>query len=365
MKQTHIHNAFHSIISGSGRYIPGRIIKNEQFLENEFYDASGIKITKLNDDIIDKFFQISEIEERRYLDDLHVASDIGFFAAQDAIKSSGIDKESLDYIIVAHNFGDVKSDNQKSDLVPTLASRIKFKLGIENPYTVAYDIAFGCPGWLQATIQADYYIRSGDAKKVLIVGTETLSRVSDPHDIDSMLYSDGAGAIILTSAGGENPMGILGHLTRTDTISHVNLLKMQESYNPEFDGDEIFLKMNGRKLYEYALNTVPLAVKECIDKIGLPLGSIKKIMIHQANAKMNNAILLRLFKLYGIDEIPAGIMPMTISKLGNNSVATIPILYDLIVKGSMPGHELSSGDYCVFASVGAGMNINVMVYLVP
>lgn len=365
MKQSEKQEAYYSIITGSGRYIPDRIVKNEQFLENEFYDASGKKINKSNDDIIDKFKKITGIEERRYIDDRYVTSDIGFFAARDAIESSGIDPENLDYIIVAHNFGDVKKKNLKSDLVPTLSSRIKFKLGIENPYTVALDLPFGCPGWLQAIIHADYFLKSGDAKQILVIGAESLSRVSDPHDIDSMLYSDGAGAVILTAVKSRIPIGIIGHITRSDTIQHANLLRMEKSYNPEFRSNEIFLKMNGRKLYEYALNTVPQVVRDCIDKAGVPITEVKKVLIHQANAKMDAAILSRLFYLYGIENIPDNIMPMTISKLGNNSVATIPILFDLLVKGSLEGHQLSSGDYCVFASVGAGMNVNVMVYRTP
>jgi len=355
-------NSLHSIITGSGRYIPTRIIKNEKFLENSFYNSAGEKIAKTNEEIISKFLQITEIEERRYVEDKYVASDIGFFAAQDALESSKTDKETLDYIIVAHNFGDVKKTNQKSDFVPCLAARIKHKLGIENPYTVAYDLPFGCPGWIQALIQADYYIRSGDAKKILVIAAETLSRISDPHDIDRMLYSDGAGAVILEAVESETPVGIIKHLTRTDTLDYTYLLRMDKSYYPLPTNDDLFLKMNGRKLYEYALNTVPQVVKDCIDKSGVPFGDIKKVLIHQANAKMDYAILSRVFKLFGVSEIPEDIMPMTIAKLGNNSVATIPILYDLIMKGDMKGQKINSGDHFILSSVGAGMNVNVIVY---
>jgi 3-oxoacyl-[acyl-carrier-protein] synthase III len=365
IKQSENQDAFYSIIIGSGRYIPEIIIKNESFLNNEFYDSSGEKINKSNHDIVEKFRQITEIEERRYVNDAYVSSDIGFLAAREAVKSAGIDPEALDYIIVAHNFGDVRKDNPKSDIVPSLASRIKFKLGIKNPGTVAYDLPFGCPGWLQAVIQSDYYLKSGDARKILVIGTETLSRVSDPHDIDSMLYSDGAGAVILEAVKSNKPFGILGHVTRSDTFQHAHLLRMEKSYNPGYQGDELFLKMNGRKLYEYALNTVPQVVKDCIDQAGIPINDIKKVLIHQANAKMDDAILLRIFKLYGLEDIPGNIMPMTIAKLGNNSVATIPILYDLLKKGELKGHELISGDFCVFASVGAGMNVNAVAYRVP
>jgi 3-oxoacyl-[acyl-carrier-protein] synthase III len=357
--------AIYSIITGTGSYIPSIIVKNEKFLKHNFFNASGEKIAKENEEIIRKFHQITEIEERRYVGHKQVTSDIAFHAAEAAISSAKIDKESLDYIIVAHNFGDVLENNKRSDMVPGLSSRVKFKLGIENPYTVAYDVPFGCPGWLQALIQADYYIKSGDAKRILVIGAETLSRISDPHDIDSMIYSDGAGAVILEAIASETPVGILAHLTRSDTIDHVHLLRMDKSYNPDFQDETLFLKMNGRKLYEYALNTVPQLVRDCIDKAGLSLTDIKKVLIHQANAKMDDAILERVFKLYGITEIPSLVMPMTIAKLGNNSVATLPILFDLLINGKLENHELKKGDYFVFASVGAGMNVNAVVYRMP
>jgi len=354
----------YSTIIGSGSYIPDNIIKNTDFLQNEFYDVDGVKIPKSNEEIINKFKEITEIEERRYVDDKFVTSDIGFIASERAIEDAKIDKESLDYIIVAHNFGDVKSTIHKVDIVPSLAARVKAKLKIENPYCVAYDLPFGCPGWVQGMIQADYYIKSGDAKRVLVIGAETLSRISDPHDIDSMIYSDGAGAVILEAFESETPVGILAHKTRSDTIEHANLLFMDHTYKKGTDDDRIYIKMNGRKLYNYALTHVPQLVKDTLDKIELPLTKIKKVLIHQANAKMDDAMLLRLFKLYGLKakDIPEGIMPMTISELGNTSVATVPVLYDLVMRGKKNGHTIESGDYLVFVSVGAGMNVNAFVY---
>lgn len=357
-------NKLYSIITGSGRYIPTKVVKNEDFLNATFYTSVGEIVEKSNEEIIKKFQEITDIKERRYVTDDLVCSDIGYFAAKDALASSNTDKESLDYIIVAHNFGDIKIGTTNSDFVPSIAARIKAKLGIENPFTVAYDLPFGCPGWLQGIIQADYYLKSGDAKKVLVIGAETLSRVYDKNDIDSMIYSDGAGAVILESKESDEPIGILSHKTRSDVIPYAELLTMGESYNPAVKKNGLYLKMNGRKLYEYAISTVPQLVKDCVDKIDLPLESIKKILIHQANAKMDDAILNRFFRLYGVrpKDIPEGIMPMIISELGNNSVATVPILFDLIVKGEMENQQLKSGDSFVFASVGAGMNVNAVVY---
>ena len=137
---------------------------------------------------------------------------------------------------------------------------------------------------------------------------------------------------------------------------------MDKSYNPKRDIKELFLKMNGRKLYEYALNNVPLLVKNCIEKAKLSIEKISKVLIHQANEKMDEAILQRLFKLYDDIKIPEFVMPMTIDKLGNNSVATLPILLDLILNGKLENHVINPGDNIVFASVGAGMNINAVSY---
>jgi 3-oxoacyl-[acyl-carrier-protein] synthase-3 len=351
-----------SVITASGSYIPDVVIKNKDFIDHKFYDAEGTPFEKNPEDTIEKFRQITDIEERRYVSNDLVASDIGYFAAAEALESSGIDKESLDYIIVAHNFGDIQSDNKRIDLVPSLASRIKHKLGIVNPYTIAYDLPFGCPGWLQGMIHANYFIKAGDIKRAMIIGTETLSRVCDPHDRDSMIYSDGAGAVILEAVEGGNKRGVLSHKTRTDTIDHAYMLWMDKSYGPDFNGNDLFLKMNGRKLYEYALKTVPPLIKDTLDMAGLTGDDVVKILIHQANAKMDEAMLKRLFALYGKKEVPDNIMPMTINFLGNNSVATLPILYDLLRKGKMGIQQCGRGDHIVFASVGAGMNVNAMVY---
>jgi len=354
-----------TVVTGSGSYVPEKIIENDYFLTKEFYDGSGVRLTKLNAEIVKTLQKITEIKERRYVADDQVTSDMGYYAALEAIKAANIDPESLDYIIVAHNFGDLQKDNIRVDLCPPIASRIKYKLKIANPYTVAYDLPFGCPGWVQGVIQADYYIRSGDAKKILVIGAETLSRISDPHDIDSMIFSDGAGAVVVEARESSHQAGLIKHITRSDTLEQAQYLEMKSSYNPDFPDRTLFLKMNGRKLYEYAIKTVPQTLKDCLDKAQIPLSSIKKVLIHQANAKMDYNILQRLFGLYGKKDIPTDIMPMSIGFLGNNSVATVPILYDLIAKGKMEGHQFQPGDYLLFASVGAGMNLNAFVYRVP
>ncbi len=353
-----------TIIKGTGSYIPENTIKNEHFLTANFLDNAGNKIDLPNEEIITKFHAITDIKERKYASDNMVASDLSYLAAKDAIDNAGIDKETIDCIIVGHNFGDIKADSYKVDILPSLASRVKEKLGIKNTRTIAYDILFGCPGWVQGMIQGHIYIKSGEAKRVLVIGTDTLSRIYDKTDRDSMLYADGAGATIIEGVESDTETGFLSHLTETHTEEHTYNLWMGDSFDPN-DKDNLYLKMNGRKLYNYALSNVPQVVKDSIDKAGVKYTDIKKILIHQANAKMDDAILKRLFRLFGIKEIPKDIMPMTISELGNSSVATVPTLLDLISKGKMNGHSINSGDHIVLASVGAGMNINSIVYRVP
>ena len=119
--------------------------------------------------------------------------------------------------------------------------------------------------------------------------------------------------------------------------------------------------MHGRKIYEFALNNVPLAMKSALEKSNVDISEVKKILIHQANEKMDEAIISRFYKLFDKD-MPDGIMPMSIHKLGNSSVATVPTLYDLILNNKLKNHEISSGDVLILASVGAGMNINAIVY---
>lgn len=199
-----------------------------------------------------------------------------------------------------------------------------------------------------------------------MIGADVLSRISDPHDRDSMIYADGAGAVVVEPSESDVPVGILGHNSRTDALNYAHLLHMGYSYNPELaEKKDYYLKMNGRRLYQYALENVPSTIKAGLDKLNIGIDQIKKILIHQANGKMDEAILKRLYKLYNIDVVPKGVMPMTISWLGNSSVATVPTLLDMIVRGELDNHELTGGDTVVMASVGAGMNINSVVYRFP
>lgn len=355
-----------TIITGTGCYIPTEVVTNRDFTTHNFYAEDNQRIETPPTEVVEKFRQITGIAERRYAPRNLNASDIAAIAARQAIEESGVDPETLDQLIVAHNFGNVVKHTIQSDAVPSLASRVKHDLKIRNPRCVAYDVLFGCPGWVQGLIQADAFFKAGIARKALVIGTETLSRVIDQYDRDSMIFSDGAGACVLESveAAGAGESGFIA----ATAVSHCNdeafFIYMGQSYFPGSDARIRYIKMHGRKVYEYAMKQVAEAMKDCLDKAGLHISQVSKIFLHQANEKMDDGIVRVLYKLYGIREVPAGILPMCIQWLGNSSVATVPTLFDLVRKGRIADHQVEKGDIILFASVGAGMNINAICYRV-
>jgi len=328
-------------IIGSGSCTPDSIVKNSDFSEHIFFNDLGEEL-KFPESVIGKFKDITGIEERRYSEKEYVASDLAYYAASQAIENAGIDSETIDYIIMAHNYGDVEFSSIQSDTVPSLASRVKNKLRIKNPHCVGYDLLFGCPGWNEAMIHANAFIRSTMARRCLVIGAETLSRVIDKYDRDSMIYADGAGAVVVEAT--EHNSGMLSFESATHAYEELDYLYFGSSYNQELDPKVRYIKMKGRKIYEFALNKVPLAMKSCLEKANIDIGEIKKILIHQANEKMDEAIVTRFYHLFNMNP-PEGIMPMCIHKHGNSSVATIPTLYDLIAKGRNAGTSFFSWRY--------------------
>ncbi|HEX7847626.1 MAG TPA: ketoacyl-ACP synthase III, partial [Chitinophagaceae bacterium] len=249
---------FRTVITGTGSYIPPNVQSNREFTQQIFFTEDQKPIPTPPEEVVEKFRQITGIEERRYTSvDLN-ASDIGSVAAEAALNDSGINREEIDQLIVAHNFGNVIKNTIQVDAVPSLASRIKQSLGIRNPNCVAYDILFGCPGWVQGLIHADAFFKAGIAKKALVVGTETLSRVIDMYDRDSMIFSDGAGAAVLeykeTTVDGP---GIIGSAALTHALEEAQYIDMGMSNYPGSDPGIRYIKMKGRKVYEYAMKNVP------------------------------------------------------------------------------------------------------------
>jgi len=350
------------LFTGTGRYIPDKAVSNEAFFNHEFYAPNGERINNPPKEIIEKFQAITGIEERRYAADDQQASDIGLIAAQRALEKAGINPETLDGIILAHNFGNIPHGKVQTDILPSLATRVKHSLGIRNPACTAFDILYGCPGWIQGVILAQQFMLAGNGKRFLVIGAETLSRVLDPYDRDSMIYADGAGAVVMELTDNQDGRGILSAITHTYAHEEAYFLNYGESLKKDHTPGTRYIKMEGRKIYEFALSKVPEAMKACLDKAGLDITAVKKVFIHQANEKMDEGIIKRFYNLYGIRQLPENIMPMSIHLLGNSSVATVPTLFDMVLSGALPGHEVQQGDIVLLASVGAGMNISAITY---
>lgn len=353
-----------SIITGSGHYLPERIIKNSDFSDYEFYDEQGIRIEKPVEETIAKFEEITEIAERRYANPEQLTSDIAVIAAKQAIANAGIDKDELDYVIVAHNYGDISAEYRQADVMPSVATRVKHKLGIKNNHCRPYDMLFGCPGWIEGLILAHQLFQGGVAKKALIIGADTLSRATDPHDRTALIFADGAGAVILEAKESDQKEGIISYETVSDSLDEMSYLMSDKSLKEEYEGSALNIRMKGRKVYEYALRKVPALMKRVIDRAGLQISDIDKILLHQANAKMDHAMIERLFKLYNTST-PENVAPMTVQKFGNSSVATVPTMFDLISKKQLDSHEFRPGSRIILGSVGAGMNINAIIYKFP
>jgi 3-oxoacyl-[acyl-carrier-protein] synthase-3 len=350
------------VIAGTGSVLPEVVVPNSAFLDRNFMDDNGNPFAHSNEVIIQKFQQITEIEERRYARNDQNSSDLAAEAGRKALADAGWDAEELDLLIVGQNFGDMDPGTRRIDQMPSIASRTKEKLGIANPNTVAFDVLAGCPGWIQGVLVANAYLKAGMATKALVIGSETLSRIVDVHDRDSMIFADGAGAACFALRPSEHGEGIMGYAAVSYTKDEAYYLKSLPSVNPAGDPNERLIRMKGRKIYEFALKHVPDAMKAALDHAGVHLKDVKKIFMHQANAKLDHGVGERLFKLYGMEADLDAVMPMSIQWMGNSSVATVPTLLDRVRHEQYQGHEVQPGDIALFASVGAGMNINAFVY---
>lgn len=353
-----------SIITGTGSAIPKQRITNDYFENWAFYGKDKNPIDKPGGEIVAKLEAISGIKERRFIGDEEESIDVMVEASESALRDAGIEGNELGAIIVAHNAGNMLKNHkgqagQGFHTVPNLAAVLKNRLGVENYECPSYDILFGCPGWVQGVIQANRLIKAGEADHVLVVGIEVVSRLLDPHDMDSMLMSDGCGAAVVSAKEGN---GVLAHATYSHGLKDLNSITLGASLNPETPGRTYF-KMNGKEVYRYATTWLPQVVKQALDKAGLTPRDIDMFFFHQANAKMLTVIARNLMKLYGQEaEEYSHKVPSSISFLGNSSVATVPTLFDLVRKGEIEGFQAKPGQRYVFASVGAGMHCNAVVY---
>lgn len=350
-----------TIIKGTGHHLPERIIENSYFLASRFLDKNGQINPKPTDQIIAKLEAITGIKSRRYINDDEDSVPLMTKASYNAIQDAGINKEKIDGIIVTHNAGNMLPDGKGYHTIPNMAALLKHSLAIKNYKCFAYDVLFGCPGWLQGMVSAHQAIQMKDAHTVLVVGIEVASRFVDVYDLDAMILADGCGAAVV-SASNDMDGGVISYATYSHAQEDLSCIYQSSSFNKEIDNFSLF-KMNGREVYKYATIWLPRVIKDALDKASLTASDVSMFLFHQANGKMLHAIANNLAEMYNLKNLSFdGKIPTTIEFTGNTSVATIPTMLSMIRKNQLGKYHIIKGDIVVFASVGAGMHCNAMVY---
>lgn len=351
-----------TIIRNSGVYIPDNEITKEYFHDRVFYNPAGEKMSKPTVEIAQNLVNISGIEKRCYvMNDDHTTSKIAALSVEDMFKNENLNRETLDYIFTAHNFGDVGTQSTFGDFMPSISAKVKKHLEIENPLCLPHDTIFGCPGWVQGFIIADQIMT--EKQKSVVIGSEILSRVVDKHDPNSMLFGDSAGSVLVEKVSSDEKFGVLYHKTYCHSTSTLHYLVNDGSNNPDDKGGP-YIKMVGKKVFEYAITYLPELIINGIEELDIDVHEVSHFILHQANKKINDTVARKIeerFKTKLTKEIPLSLL-----KYGNTSVATIPVLYHKMAKGEMgEENKIKPNQIIIFASVGAGMYCNVVIYKAP
>ncbi len=350
-------------IIGTGTTLPAMVVKNDYFLKSEFYDKEGNKNEKPMAEVIEKLEAITGISERRYVPFDQDSVPFMVETALKTISDSGLEVNDIGGIIVAHNAGNMLVGHKAWHPVPNMAALLKNKINSTNHNCFAYDILFGCPGWVQGLVQAHQSIQMGEADNILVVGVEVASRLVDPHDLDSMIFADGCGACILSKSDEVGSAGFISSATFSHANDDMTSIYLGDSNYAAGLVGACYLHMNGKEVYKYATTWVPQVIKKALDKANMDVDDVDMFLFHQANGKMLAAFANNLAQLYGkTNSSFEGKIPVIIQFTGNTSVATIPTMLDLIRKGELEGYKIKTGDKVVFASVGAGMHCNAVVY---
>ncbi|WP_297296464.1 beta-ketoacyl-ACP synthase III [uncultured Methylovirgula sp.] len=316
----------HSHILGTGSYAPSRILTNHDL--ERIVHTSDAWITER-----------TGIKERRIAADGEVTSDMAVAAARKALEMAGTDPIDLDMIIV----GTISPDMP----MPSCAVFVQAKLGASRAF--AFDLSAACAGSLYGMAIADQFIRSGRARRVLVIGAELLSRLLDWQDRSScVLFGDAAGAVVMGPTPDPARGLISTHLHSDGAAAGILAIPGGGSKYPQ--SEEVLAKrlnkisMNGREVYKYAIRVLPEAILEALAANGLKPGAIDHVVSHQANVRIVESVVDRL-------GIPREKCWLNIDRYGNTSSASLPISLD---EANRAG-RLRPGDLIAMMAIGAGM----------
>lgn len=308
----------YSRIIGTGSYLPARALTN--------YDLEKIVETS-HDWIVSR----SGIHERHFADDNELCSDLACKASLKAIETAGISANDIDLIIVATTTPD--------QIFPSTACILQDKLGIKNGGP-AFDMQAVCGGFVYAMNTADMYIRGGQAKTVLVVGAEVLSRILDWQDRTTcVLFGDGAGAVILQAS--ETP-GIIAAKLHADGRQR-GMLKAEGNIRNGVIQGEPFIKMDGQAVFKFAVNMLSKVVEELLEENKLPETIIDWLVPHQANIRIMEATAKKLG--LSMDKVV-----VTVGQHGNTSAASIPLALDVAVRDG----RIKRDQHVLLEAIGGG-----------
>jgi len=307
----------HSRIIGTGSYLPAKVVTN--------YD-----LEKIVDTSHDWIFSRSGIVERHVAAEGEMSSDLAFQASSRAIEAAGISANDIDLIIVATTTPD--------HIFPSTACVLQDKLGIKS--AIAFDVQAVCSGFIYALNTADLYIRGGQARNVLVVGTEVLSRILNWEDRTTcVLFGDGAGAVVLQRS--DKP-GILSTKLHADGSQRCMLSATGQISNGKIQG-EPFIKMDGPAVFKFAVKSLSEVAEEVLAESKMKGTDIDWMVPHQANIRIIEATAKKLG--LGMDKVV-----LTVATHGNTSAASIPLALDTAVRDG----RIKPGQHLLMEAVGGG-----------
>jgi len=307
----------YSRIIGTGSYLPAKVVTN--------YD-----LEKIVDTTHDWIFSRSGISERHVAAEGEMSSDLAFHASSRAIEAAGLNANDIDLIIVATTTPD--------HIFPSTACVLQDKLGIKS--AIAFDIQAVCSGFIYALNTADLYIRGGQARNVLVVGTEVLSRILNWQDRTTcVLFGDGAGAVVVQRS--DKP-GILGAKLHADGSQRCMLSATGQISNGKIVG-EPFMKMDGQGVFKFAVKALSEVAEEVLAENKMLGADIDWMIPHQANIRIIEATAKKLG--LGMDKVV-----LTVATHGNTSAASIPLALDTAVRDG----RIKPGQHLLMEAVGGG-----------
>lgn len=306
-----------AVIRGIGSYLPHRILHNREM--SEFLETSDEWIRER-----------TGIEERHIAAEGEFTSDLGFEAARAALDDAGVSAGEIDLIVVATSTPDLT--------FPATATIIQEKLGIRHG--AAFDIQAVCSGFIYGTHVVNALIRSGGAKRALLIGAETFSRILDWEDRGTcVLFGDGAGAVVIEAVETEDT-GILQTFIRSDG-RHRDLLYVDGG--PSRTQTVGHLRMLGNQVFKHAVTDIAQVMKDCAEQAGVQISEIDWFVPHQANQRILNAVAKKL-------ELRPEQVISTVAKHANTSAASVPLAMDVAVKDG----RIKRGDLVMLEAFGGG-----------